>query len=291
MRRVAGEAKVIHAWSPQAARVARRLGALCGANVVFSLPHLPPKGNLAPLLRALRRPAYVVTVPTRAARASLLASGAAAERVYVLPAPAADIPDGEARRRQAREALGLARHDVALIAPSEMTRWAGHRYACWVHAIVRQVRADLRLLLPGRGPFEQRVRYFAPTTGYPGEVIFTENRFDRQELLAASDIAGFFFERDSGVAAVTAAMAAGLPIVGSHTADMAEVAPHAEAALLTPPRDPRAASAALLELLGDPERSRRLRRAASERYQAHFTPAVCRRKLHELYASLIESRA
>jgi glycosyltransferase involved in cell wall biosynthesis len=177
-----------------------------------------------------------------------------------------------------------------------MTRYAGHTYACWVHAILRQIRPNVRLLLPGSGPHSQHVKFFAATTGYDSEVFLTEHRFRRDECLAAADVAFFLAERDSGTAALAAAMAAGLPIVASSTADLAELAPGEEAgvpacAIPAAPRDPQTGTAAALRILDDPALARRLSGNAAARAAQRLAPLACRDRLRQVYAEIVRQEA
>ena len=87
------------------------------------------------------------------------------------------------------------------------------------------------------------------------------------------------------MSALAAAMAMGLPIAASHTPDVAECTQDA-AALLVPPRDPRAGAAAVTKLITDRNLAKRLGTAAKERAEELFNPERCRAKLDEIYAEI-----
>ena len=70
------------------------------------------------------------------------------------------------------------------------------------------------------------------------------------------------------------AMAAGLPIVACRSGAVPEVVTDGETALLVPPRDPEALAEALLALLADPDRRRRMAEAGRERARRHDWPRV-----------------
>ena len=289
MRNLANEYSLLHAWSPAAARAAEAIARTRNVSVLRSLAHVPDKTELKALLRSMRKRGVHVTVPTSAARRALLHAGAPSHAVHVLPPPADEIDDVQGRRTRTRKALGLSDRETLLVTTAEMTRWAGHKYASWAHAILRQVLPDFRLLLPGGGPAEPQVRFFAATTGYDSEVFFTGDRFRPADALAAADIVLFFCERDRGVAALVSAMAAGAAIAASHTPDVAECAPHEQAAVLSQPGDPRSASAAVLRLREEPGLAQRLGRSARQRADEYFARGDCRRRLEEIYEAAAAS--
>jgi hypothetical protein len=282
----------VHAWSPTAETAGGVFGWAVG--MTLSLPCLPgPRqqedllarllGRFGPLrggrLASLMSSPFQVTVPTEAARSSLLnawtgisnRAAALAGRVRVLPPPACRI-DGQAdRRRRARQALGLEDHHCLLVAPDEMLPGAGHKFASWVHAILRELTPHVRLLMPGGGPHEARVRYFSSTTGFDEDVLLTEDRLSLADCLAAGDIALFLREQDCGLTGLVGAMAAGLPIVASRTPDIIEATGEGQAAVLTEIANPRVATAAALRLMEDPALARRFGQAARRRAQDRYS--------------------
>jgi len=281
---------LLHAWSEPARIAGRELALATGRALVASLVCAPPTRDTGRLREAVGPGLLTVTVPTRQARSVLIARGLPGRFVKVLPpaAPTSDDPAGA--RRRVRDALGLDKTARLAIVPDAMVRGAGHDFACWAHAIVRQVTGNLPLLLPGGGAIERHVRSFASTTGYDDEVFFPGDRWPIDEALAAADLALFFRERDVGVSAVAAAMAAGLPIAGSRTGDLVELVPDDRAAVLVPRRDPRAAAAAVWKLLQHPDLARRLGAEARQRVRDRLTPDAGRRRLAEIYAEAIEGK-
>jgi glycosyltransferase involved in cell wall biosynthesis len=284
---VVASADVVHAWSAFAASAAVAAEVL--RRPALSISCLPAGAELRRLVEWAQCGEVLFTVPTEAARRQFAGSGAPELSVRVLPPAAEPIDDAAALRPKVRAELGVADNQVLMVAPGEMRRGSGHKYAPWVHAILRQVRPDLRLVLPGTGPDEEHVRYYAGTTGLDSEVFLTEGRNPAREALAAADLAIFFHERDCGVGALVAAMAAGLPIVASRTPDVVECSGDGEAALLVDPGSPREGSAGVLRVLDNADLARRFAQAARGRAAECFTPALGRARLAEIYASMCAS--
>ena len=280
--KLARQAEALHAWSPVACEAGLHAARHIGRPILRSLPCLPDAEQIKRLV-AQTKQGLVLTVPTEAARAAMVARGIPDSCVYVLRPPARPIAEAPARRRRVREALGIDESDFLIVAPAEMTRYAGHRYVSWAHAIVRVMNLELRLLFPGGGPIARHVRFFAGTTGYDDEVHFTNDRFGREDTLASADAAALFVERDCGTAALAAAMAAGMPILASRTPDIAELAPHERVSLLAEPCEPRLAAAAIARLMEDRLLAGALARQGRARAEELFTPSDCCKRLEEIY--------
>ena len=262
---------VLHCWTGRP--ISKRL---CpgDARIVVSLAALPA----GPLGYHSR---FQWTLPTPASARALIHRGMPATHVSVLP-PAAKPSCAEVRQAVRRE-LGLDDEDILLLAMGDMVRLAGLRYTPWVHAILRQLKDRVKLVIPGHGPFEPQVRYFAGTTGYGSDCLFTGDRFALEECIAAADVGLYLPERDCGVGALVQAMDAGLPVVASRTPDVAWCAPHNEAAILVPPRSPRVAAAEVLRLIEDRAWAQRIGQAARERARTEFTIEHVQAARQEIY--------
>jgi len=200
LRRVARDAELLHAWSPPAAAAARV--AAGRTPILLSVSHLRPIHQADAIVSGVFDKLWSLTVPTAAQHQTLVTLGLDRESVFVLP-PAVRKPDSPRRaRREVRRLLGVDDDSVLLAAPTEMLHTAGHKEACWAHAMARILVDNLRLICPGRGPAEQAARDFAASTGYADEIFFTAERFARSDVLAAADAGVFLHPRDSGVGAL-----------------------------------------------------------------------------------------
>jgi len=291
MRKLAAGADVVHAWSPAAAAAAQQAAKKAAPAVLVSLGHLPPPAELDGLLSGLFDRQWAMTVPTESARRRIASIGAPADRLFVLPPATEPIDDAPQRRQHVRKALQLHQADFLLVAPSQMTRHTGHKYAAWAHAMARIFLPQVRLAFPSRGPAEQSVRTFVGTTGYHREVFFTWRRFALPDVLAAADAALFLHRRNCGVTALAAAMAAGLAGVAWDCTDLADCAPHDQAALLSPRGDVRAATADVVRLADEADLRRRLASNAAARARERFALPGVRRRLMRIYSDLTPCRS
>lgn len=284
-----GGADVLCAWSRDAALAAAASG---DRPVLRMLDALPAD---APAIQELRawtlRGVGLLAVTSRAARSRLIAAESSGERTSVIP-PAASvcIRSADARAR-IREALGFSPEDTVVIAPGEMRLDSGHRHAAWAHAICRYAGAELRLLYADDGPAAPRVRHFAGETGFASDHRFAEGRFALPEALAAADVGVFFARREVDASALAATMAAGLGVVATDTPEVRELTGDGQAAVLTPPDNPRAQAAGILRLIEEPDTSADMSARARLLAGRLYEPQVVRARLDAALADAVAGSA
>lgn len=281
-------ASVVHAWSLRARDVGRRLARDLGCALVVSLDGLLPPGTgdscCCGCAASGGGGASVLHLASgETHRRACETGGTISGKIELLPAPAAKAADSAAVRERVRGELGVAPEEMVVVSPEDMVRGAGQIYAIWSFAILRQIVPAARLVLPGHGPYESSVRYFAGTTGYGADTMFTGERFPLEDLLAAADVTLFLGEHDNSPAALAAAMVGGCAIVASRTPAQAGLLEHEVSALMTPLRDPRRMTAALLRMCDSAELRARLGAGVKSREAA--TPAQARARLEEIYAA------
>jgi glycosyltransferase involved in cell wall biosynthesis len=282
---VAGGAELVHAWSIPAAQAGEAIARNSGCPAILHLPHFPAPDCLDRLVMLASWGKLRLTVPTEACRRRLCEAGIDGSVMYVLPPVAAVVDRRDERRAGVRRALGLTEEQRLIVAPGRLTRAAGHKYACWVLAVLRQILDGVRLLIPGDGPVRSSVHYFASTLGYDREIFLAAERFTLQEALAAADLAVFFACGDCGLGALASALAV-LPVVALATADVEEMTGGGQAAMLCPVGDVRAASAAVLRLIQDPFAAKALSAAGAAWAEPRFSPAAARKNLAEILAAI-----
>lgn len=152
-----------------------------------------------------------------------------------------------------------------------------------------RVRADFpqaRLLIAGDGPLRAQLQREARQAGLGESARFLGWREDVPQLLAACDL--FFMpSRWEGFGLVLLeAMAQQLPVVASRVSAIPEVVLDGETGLLAPAGDVAAFSAALLTLLQDPARARRMGHLGRRRLETHFSETRMVEETVALYREL-----
>ncbi len=277
---------LIHAWSVPSAQAGEVMAQRQACPMIIHLPHFPPPTRLDHLARLAASSRVAVTVPTDACRRRLLAEGLLPPTVHVLPVPSSTIEHRQVQRAQTRQKLAVSREHRLMVAPGALTRQAGHKYACWVFAVLREVRDDLRLLVVDDGPARTSLEYFTSTLGCGREVVMAAGSIPLPQALAAADLAVSLPCGDSPVVSLVAALATGLPVVAWATADVQELTADGRVAALSTVGDVRGASAGALRLLEDAGAAAKLASAAAGWAKDRFSAAAARTAVEKIGATL-----
>lgn len=219
-------------------------------------------------------------------RDDLLAAGIGRANQYEVIAPGVDVPDLPDRAAAQRE-LGLdpSRPVVAMIG-----RLTGikrpDRFAAAVR-IVRESRPDIQFIVAGSGDREESLRVAVARDDLPVAVLGW--RSDIGTLLAASDALVLTSDNEGTPLSLIQAGLAGLPVVATDVGAVRDVVGNGATGILCAP-DAEAVAAALVDLLGDPERCRVLGSAARRFTSESFGMGRMIAAHAQLYRSVLHDR-
>jgi glycosyltransferase involved in cell wall biosynthesis len=145
---------------------------------------------------------------------------------------------------------------------------------------------DIRVVVAGSGPEEQRLRELAAARGVADVVLFLGLRHDIADVLAAFDVAVICSDFEGTPLAVVEYMAAGLPVVATPVGGVPQLVEEGTTGLFVPTRDPAALADAVAALIADPERRARMGASARKRQRAERDLSVTVRRVEELYEEL-----
>ena len=131
-----------------------------------------------------------------------------------------------------------------------------------------------RFVIVGAGPEEPQLRALALELGLDPNALFLGSQVDVYGLLEQLDvlIVPSLFENYPLI--VIEAMRAGCPIVATKVGGVPEVVRDDATGVLVPPGSPEDLAAAVVALLSDPERRRRMSEQARQLFQAEHSPAA-----------------
>jgi sugar transferase (PEP-CTERM/EpsH1 system associated) len=144
-----------------------------------------------------------------------------------------------------------------------------------------------QLTVVGDGPDRARLEALAGELGLGGHVHFLGMRSDVRELLGAADLFVLSSLTEGISLTLLEAMAAGLPVVATEVGGNREVVVPGETGLLVPAGSPAALAEALLALVRDPERARRMGAAGRRRVEDQFSLARMAADYEQLYLALV----
>jgi len=156
-------------------------------------------------------------------------------------------------------------------------------------AVVNAKRPDARLKLYGRTPpgneaYRARLDSLISARGLDGVVTFEGGVAESADAYVDAQVGVLSSISEGFPYSLIEAMACGLPAVATGVGGVAEAV--ADTGLVVPPRAPELFGEAVLSLLDDGPRRRRLGVLARERVLAHFTLDGCLDAYRDLYAEL-----
>ncbi len=147
-----------------------------------------------------------------------------------------------------------------------------------------------RFLVVGEGPLRGELLRLADSLGLGERMRFLGHRADARDLIGLLDVLAVPSLTEGTPLTVLEAMAAGVPIVASAVGGIPDQVTHDREGLLVPPDDPVALGDALLEVLQDPGRARRLGEAARRRADSEFAHATMVGRIQTVYGAALGRR-
>jgi glycosyltransferase involved in cell wall biosynthesis len=204
---------------------------------------------------------------------------------------AADLPrfEGAGRGHRIREEFKLGDApvigSVARLAPNR-----GHELLIAGFRLLLETVPEARLLLVGKGEARPRLEARITELGLGDRVLFTGYRdHDLPDVLAALDCFALMGTgSDESCRAALEAMAAGRPVVARRVGALPETVVNGETGLLVDDDGPEAVAQALITVLSDRDRARRMGAAGLQRVRESFSPDRYVSDVEELYRTLLD---
>ncbi len=158
------------------------------------------------------------------------------------------------------------------------------------HAHVLAALPETHLFLAGDGECRPALVELAARLGIEDRVHFLGLRPDVEALLRAADVAAISSDYEGTPLVAFECMANRTPLVATSVGGLLDIVRDGETGVLVPPRDPRALGEALVGVLADPSRGKRLADAAATRLH-EFTIEVIAERFGSLYETLVAESA
>jgi glycosyltransferase involved in cell wall biosynthesis len=232
----------------------------------------------------------VTAVSPATAREALKERGLSSAKVVTIPngVDLARFDPDRHSRTAARARFGVADDEAALGVIGHLSPVKGHGDLLQALGRVVERRPRVKLFVVGDGVLRAELEARTRALGLSGNVVFTGARDDIGEMLAMLDLVVVPSLTEGMSNALLEAMAMARPVVATAMGGNVDVIEDGATGVLVPPRDPEALAEALLRLLGDPDRARRLGAAARERARAEHSLEGMVARYQDLYRGLAD---
>jgi glycosyltransferase involved in cell wall biosynthesis len=287
--------RIIHGSDrPRDAVYALSLARLTGARAVVHVHVAWSHGYSAPAKWGVRNADAVFSI-SRFVTDTIVATGTPRARVYTIlncvdPSAWGPHIDGSGVRRE----LAIPANAPVLASVSRLFGQKGHRELLRAFARVRTEVPDAWLLIVGAdapevhgGSFTQELKVLARDLGAAERVVFTGNRSDIPQIMAACDVFTLpSFEEPFGLVFLEA-MATQRPVVALNNGGTPEVVEHGRSGLLAPPGDVAALAANIIALLKDRSLRDRMGAYGRSRVLEYFNAQRMAREAGEGYQAIL----
>ena len=177
---------------------------------------------------------------------------------------------------------------LAVACVANLFSYKGHRDLVEAARIVVEAFPAARFLLVGAdrgemGPLRSRI----VSHGLEEHVLLAGPRADAPAIVAASDLVVLPSHEEGFPNSILEGMAEGKAVVATNVGGIPEAVADGETGILVPPRDPAALASALIALLGDPERRRRMGEAGRRRVTERFLLRKMVFEIERMYETLL----
>jgi glycosyltransferase involved in cell wall biosynthesis len=201
-----------------------------------------------------------------------------------------DCSEGDCEAAFSRADVSLDEEDIVLAVIGRLHRQKGQRIVLEALPGILAQASRVRVLFCGEGIEEPALRKRAGELGIAGQVRFLGLVENAARLLPHIDILVLPSLWEGMPHVVLEAMAAARPVVASRIAGLDELVVDGETGLLFNPGDPQSLAAALLVLITDRGRSRRMGEAGRTCVMKQFQLTTTVQKTVQLYEKLLHSR-
>ena len=212
----------------------------------------------------------------RPAKTDVIYSGVGLERFRPIP-----------RDRELLVRHGISERTPVVGTVARFSKEKGHTYLLQAFSRVIKKVPDAVLMLVGDGPLMNPMESLAAELGISDRVIFTGFRREMPQYLSLLDVFALASTRESFPLAAREAMAAGKPVVATRVGGCSEVVRDGETGFLVPAMNPERLADAILELLLDKEKARKMGARSRVRASGQFDHRIWIRKNEQVFQDIL----
>ncbi len=189
-----------------------------------------------------------------------------------------------------RKELGIGQ-DTPLVGSVSIIRTEkGFPYFLEAAQEILRIRPEVKFLIVGYEPKGDTLAQEVKRRGLSDRVFMPGLREDIPDILARLDVFVLCSLREAFGQAIAQALAIERPVVATNVGGIPELIKHNKTGLLIPPADSKALAKAILELLEDREKAKRLGKNGRRLIEEKFSQETMIDKIENLYRELLKKR-
>jgi glycosyltransferase involved in cell wall biosynthesis len=188
-----------------------------------------------------------------------------------------------------RSELNIGSGQLVISSVGRLHREKGHIYLLRALAELRHEWPDVCAVIVGEGPEADNLRREADTLSGADNVRFLGFRADVVKMIRASDLFVLPSLEEGFPVTALEAMACSRPIVATEVGSLPFIVVSGQTGLLVPPKNTRALSNAICQLLREPGTREQMGRRALNHVETYFTLEGVLAQLENLYQDLLEN--
>lgn len=197
-------------------------------------------------------------------------------------------PIGGERREELRRSFGFGAADVVVGTMGRLDQIKNLPMLFQAFQAARSSHVELKLLLVGDGPEDNRLRNLASQMGIAGVTVFAGYRRDVEDLVQCMDLFVLCSFSEGTSMALLEAMAACVPAIVTNVGGNPELVLHRQTGWVVPSGSHEELAAAIIEGVEDEGLAQNLAKRGADRFRLAFTFECMIDGYRRLYRSLLE---
>lgn len=189
-------------------------------------------------------------------------------------------------RRNLRNKYGLSQGSIVAVTSGRFVPEKGHHFLVAAALEIVKVRPEIFFLLLGNGPRESFLKKQVSTLQLDRHFIFPGFLSDFELELTGADLMIHPATEEAFGNALLDGMQAALPVITTNVGGIPEVVEDNRTSVLVPAGDVPGLARAVIELLGDRDKMRRLGEAGYQRWREKYTMEIMIDRLEKYLAKL-----
>jgi glycosyltransferase involved in cell wall biosynthesis len=224
---------------------------------------------------------------SEAVKKVLAAGGVRESKVSVVHSgvePRTNLPP----RAEIRRSLGFPEGANIVGSVGALVDHKGQRFLIEAAPLILRKAPSTKFVFVGNGELRASLKTLASELNVDDAIMFTGYQSNAHEYISAFDVFVAPSLMEGLNTSILDAMMLARPVVGTTAGGIPEIIEHEKTGLLVPPRNARALAEAILDLLSNPDKSKRLALAGHSRAVAEFTADQMVEGTIAVYGSLLK---